>query len=118
MTDNTFYGPRSRENARLLLDAAAELGYPSTVVKTTKGGYTAPEDVVEMATGIAGIEEGETYPAPDGEQEENKAPVERPNKGASREEWKNYAESIGIEVVDDDKRDGIVEKVEAKEGSN
>lgn len=120
MTGNTFYGPRSRENARLLLDAAKELGYPSSVVKTTTGGYNAPEDVVEMASGADGIEEGKTYPAPDGQEQEQEqdTTLERPNKGASREEWKNYAESIGVEVVDDDKRDGIVEKVEAKEGSN
>lgn len=113
--DNAFYGPRSRENARLLLDAAEELGYPTSVVKTTRGGYNAPQDVVDTALGVDGIEEGKTYPAPD---DEGQKALERPNNGASREDWKNYAESIGVEVVEDDKRDGIIEKVDAKEGSN
>jgi len=139
MTSTAFHGPRSRENARLLLDAASALGYPSTVVKTTKGGYNAPQDVVDMALGVADIEEGKTYPAPDAgsdgvpvlttevtkenaadaaKAEEIKTSLVRPNNGASREEWKNYAESVGVEVTENDKRDGIIEKVDAKEGSN
>lgn len=134
--DNGFYGPRSRENARLLLDAAKELGYPPSVVKTARNGYTAPQDVIDIAAGISDIEEGKTYPAPDDiptltneVNEENKdeadkaQPVEtkkleRPNNGASREDWKNYAESIDVVVEESDKRDGIIEKVDAKEGSN
>lgn len=112
---NTFYGPRSRENARLLLKAAEDLGYEPQVVRTTRGGYEAPEDVVEAALGVADIEEGKEYPAPDGDEAEK---PQRPNNGASREDWKNYAESLGVEVVDSDKRDGIIEKVDAKEGSN
>lgn len=123
MTD-TFYGPRSRENARLLLDAAAELGYDPFVIRTTRGGYTAPQDVVEAVLGVADIEEGKNYPAPvedasEGQDDgEDVTPPARPNNGASREDWKTYAESIGVEVVEDDKRDGIIVKVDAKEGSN
>lgn len=122
-----FYGPRSRDNARLLLDAAKELGYPSLVVKTARGGYNAPEDVVQTVLGIAGIEEGVNYPAPDEPSEdettvdENPEPqtLERPNNGASRQDWADYAESLGIEVTSDDKRDGLIEKVDAlKEGTD
>lgn len=133
---NTFFGPRSRENARLLLKAAEDLGYEPQVVRTARGGYEAPEDVVEAALGIADVKEGTEYPDPsegaDGtpvltneagdqdtsEAEEVKTELTRPNNGASREDWKNYAESIGVEVTVDDKRDGIIEKVDAKEGSN
>lgn len=125
-----FYGPRSRDNARLLLDAAKELGYPTAVVKTTRGGYNAPEDVVQQVMGIADIEEGVNYPAPDeapapqestpevGEEQEAPEKV-RPNNGASRADWVDYAESLGIEVTEDDKRDGLIEKVDAlKEGTD
>lgn len=57
------YGPRSKANARLLLDAAAGLGYPSRVVKTSRGGYTVPQDVLDAALGVEKIEEGVFYPA-------------------------------------------------------
>lgn len=112
---NTFYGPRSRENARLLLKAAEDLGYEPQVIRTARGGYEAPEDVVEAVLGVSEIEEGKEYPAPDEAKDDT---PQRPNNGASREDWKNYAESIGVEVAVDDKRDGIIEKVDAKEGSN
>lgn len=115
--DNAFYGPRSRENARLLLKAAEDLGYEPQVVRTAPGGYQAPADVVETALGIADVKEDTEYPPP-AEAEEAKAELVRPNNGASREDWKNYAEARGVEVTEDDKRDGIIEKVDAKEGSN
>lgn len=124
-----FYGPRSRENARLLLDAAKELGYPTAVVKTTRGGYNAPEDVVQSVLGLEGIEEGVTYPAPSEEPADVDTPVdteandtpalERPHNGASLKDWADYATSLGIEVTEDDKRDGLIEKVDAqKEGTD
>lgn len=119
-----FYGPRSRDNARLLLDTAKELGYPAIVVKTARGGYNAPEDVVQAVLGISAIEEGVTYPAPDEQSEdgtpvdENKEPA-RPHNGASLKEWADYARHLGIEVTEDDKRDGLIEKVDAlKEGTD
>lgn len=120
--DNGFFGPRSRENARLLLEAAKELGYPSSVVKTARGGYRAPQDVVDAATGLEGIEEGTVYPAPDEETSESEEQadetLERPNNGASRDEWVAYAKSVGVEVADDDTRNGLIEKVDAQEGSD
>lgn len=114
-----FHGPRSRENARLLIDAAKALGYPTSVVKTTRGGYNAPADVVEAALGVANIEEGVTYPAPDEPKDE--APkdsgeterLERPNNGASLKEWSDYAKSVGVDVTDEDTRNGLIEKTDA-----
>lgn len=119
---DTFHGPRSRENARLLLKAAEELGLDARVVRTVRGGYEAPAEVVEAALEVSGIEEGKEYPAPDEAKDDAgdgaNEPLTRPNNGASREDWKNYAESVGVEVTADDKRDGIIEKVDAKEGAN
>lgn len=133
---DTFYGPRSRENARLLLKAAEELGYEPQVVRTTSGGYNAPEDVVEAVLGVSDIEEGKDYPAPDegadgipvltneaGDQdtsqaEEVETELVRPHNGASKADWVKYAESVGVEVTEDDTRDGLIEKVDAKEGNN
>lgn len=122
--ETAFYGPRSRDNARLLLDAAKELGYPTAVVKTTRGGYNAPQDVVEQVLGLDAIEEGVTYPAPPEPDDESEVtpeptPLERPHNGASFKEWSDYAKSLGIEVTEDDKRDGLIEKVDAlKEGTD
>jgi hypothetical protein len=110
-----FYGPRSRANARLLIDTATALGYPTSVVKTTRSGYTAPEDVIQAILGVSGIEEGVTYPAPAEVAPAGAQTLERPNNGASRAEWVAYAESVGIEVTADDNRNGLVKKVDALE---
>lgn len=122
---DTFYGPRSRENARLLLKAAEELGYEPQVIRTTMGGYTAPEDVVQQVMGVSDIEEGKEYQAPEDEQDtsdeaqgEGKADgPTRPHNGASKADWVAYAEHVGVEVTEDDTRDGLIEKVDAKEGN-
>lgn len=129
-----FHGPRSRDNARLLIDAAKSLGYPTAVVKTTAGGYKAPQDVVDAALGVSGIQEGVVYPAP--AEEVPVAPVadedaaeetveetdepQRPNNGASRAEWVDYAKrSVGYIATDDDTRNGLIEKVDAlQEGTH
>jgi hypothetical protein len=114
-----FYGPRSRANARLLIDAAIALGYPTSVVKTTRAGYNAPEAVIQAALGVSGIKEGVTYPAPENVPPGGAQALERPNNGASRAEWVAYAESVGIEVTADDTRNGLVKKVDArKEGTD
>lgn len=128
---DTFYGPRSRENARLLLKAAEDLGHDARVVRTAKGGYLAPEDVVEAVLGVTDIEEGKEYQAPDGipvltdeatgdtsGAEEVETQAVRPSNGASRADWADYANAVGVEITDADKRDGIIEKVDAKEGDN
>jgi hypothetical protein len=113
------YGPRSRDNARLLLDAAAALGYPSTVVKTGRGGYLVPQDVLDTALGVEKIEEGVFYPAPpetpsEG-QEEAPVTVEKPRGNASREAWAEYAVSLGVHVGDDLSRDDIKNLVNEEE---
>lgn len=117
----SFHGPRSKANARLLIEAAKALGYPTSVVKTGPGGYMAPEDVVQEALGVLQIQEGVQYPAPDQDPMITQAveimskPIAliRPNNGAARHEWAAYAKSVGIEVTDDDTRNGLVKKVDA-----
>lgn len=113
------YGPRSKANARLLLEAAAALGYPSRVVKTGRGGYVVPQDVLDAALGVEQIEEGVFYPAPPEPPpvEQTAAPVadEKPRGNASREAWADYAESLGIHVGDDLSRDDIKNLVNEEE---
>lgn len=113
------YGPRSKANARLLLEAAAALGYPSRVVKTGRGGYVVPQDVLDTALGVEQIEEGVFYPAPPEppSQEQEDAPVvdEKPRGNASREAWADYAKTLGIHVGDDLSRDDIKNLVNEEE---
>lgn len=114
-----FHGPRSRANAALLLGAAAALGYPAQVIKTTRGGYSAPEDVIQAALGLTAIEEGVVYPAPSEPAPEPAEEKVRPNNGAGRPAWADYAESVGIEVTDEDTRNGLIAKVDAlQEGTD
>lgn len=47
MSDTAFVGPRSRETARKLIDAAGEVGLSAKVIKTTNGGYLVPTEVVD-----------------------------------------------------------------------
>jgi predicted peroxiredoxin len=105
MTD-AFYGPRSQANAQALLMAAAELGYDVRVVRTTLSGYLVPEAVLERVKGLDGIQEGVTYPEP------SRAP-ERPRGNASLAVWADYARALGVEVTDEDNRDGLIAKVDA-----
>lgn len=118
MTDAT-YGPRSQHNARLLLDAAEELGYPSRVVRTSRGGYLVPQDVLDLALGVDKIEEGVFYPAPEENVSEGQegAPKEddKPRGNASREAWADYAKPRGIEVTDNMSRDDIKNLVNEEE---
>lgn len=112
------YGPRSKANARLLLDAATALGYPSRVVRTWRGGYTVPQDVLDAALGVEEIEEGVEYPVPE---IETPVAVPEPPRGgpaASRDVWIEYATYLGIEVADDDTRNEIIEKVDAQKEGN
>jgi len=115
-----FYGPRSRANAALLIAAAESLGHPTSVVKTARNGYTAPQDVIDVALGVSGIEEGVTYPAPSEPepegQDEGSTAVETPRGNASREAWAKYAfDRFGIEVTDDLSRDDIKNLVNEEE---
>lgn len=118
MADAT-YGPRSKHNATLLVNAARDLGYPTSVVKTTRGGYKVPQEVLDAALGVEDIEEGVFYPAPDENVSEGQtdAPVEddKPRGNASREAWAEYATNHGIEVTDDQSRDDIKNLVNEEE---
>lgn len=98
------YGPRSRNNARKLIDAALDLGYESRVVKTTVGGYVAPADVVDLVEGIRHIEEGISYPAPVAVVAAPQAVVgalevvvETPRGNAPRKVWEDFAAEQGID---------------------
>lgn len=44
----TFIGPKNKEIAVRLLDAASKAGLPSSAVKTVNGGFEVPEEVVEI----------------------------------------------------------------------
>lgn len=119
MTDAT-YGPRSKHNATLLVNAARDLGYPTSVVKTTRGGYKVPQEVLDAALGVEDIEEGVFYPAPpeNVSEEHTDAPaeVEKPRGNASREAWAEYANAnFGLDVTDDLSRDDIKNLVNEEE---
>jgi hypothetical protein len=107
---NAFHGPRSKANAKALLDAAKALGYSSAVVRTTRTGYMAPQDVVETVLGVAHIQEGVKYPAPD--PEPHKEALPKPRGNGSREAWAEYAASVGVQITDDLSRDDIKNLVE------
>lgn len=114
------YGPRSKYNAQMLLAAAAALGYPSRIVKTSRGGYLVPQDVLDTALGVEKIEEGVFYPAPpeppSESQEDGSTTVEKPRGNASREAWADYATTtFGITIDDDLSRDDIKNLVNEEE---
>jgi hypothetical protein len=117
--DEVTYGPRSKANATLLLQAAAALGYPSRVVRTGRGGYLVPQDVLDAALGVDKIEEGVFYPAPPEppSEEQTDVPVvdDKPRGNASREAWADYAKTLGITVGDDLSRDDIKNLVNEEE---
>lgn len=103
----------------MLLEAALTLGYPAQVVKTSRGGYSVPQDVLDAALGVEKIEEGVFYPAPDEnvseEQADAPAEDEKPRGNASREAWADYAKSLGLHVSDDLSRDDIKNLVNEEE---
>lgn len=111
--ENTFYGPRSQANAQALLASAKRLGYPATVVRTSRSGYIAPQDVVDGALGVEHIQEGVEYPPPsDSRSEARTDAVTKPRGNGSREAWAEYAEAQGVEITDDLSRDDIKNLVE------
>jgi hypothetical protein len=110
---NAFHGPRSKANAQALLAAAKGLGFPATVVKTTRSGYMAPQEVVDAALGVDHIQEGVVYPepspAPSAPRTEE---TPKPRGNGSREAWAEYAAAQGAEITDDLSRDDIKNLVE------
>lgn len=115
MTD-VFYGPRSRANARALLDAVKVLGLDARVVRTTLNGYFVPEEVVASLDNLSHIEEGIVYPVPEENTPPADEPVERPRGNFGREAWAAYyATKFGTDAPEDASRDDIKALVEAKE---
>lgn len=51
MSRDTTYYPATKDNAVLLLAAADELGIPRHVIRTTRQGFTAPDEVLAKAFG-------------------------------------------------------------------
>jgi len=124
---DAFYGPRSRENARLLLDTAKDLGLGPAVVRTQVGGYLVPEEVVDKIN-EAVVAEAERLAAEEAEaeaerqraveEEENaKADSEtkRPSQADSKAAWLAYAQAKGVEVTDENTKAEIVEAVKKAE---
>lgn len=125
---DAFYGPRSRENARLLLDTAKGLGLGPEVVRTQAGGYLIPEAVsdavaqrlqeeaaaIEAAEEAARAAEEEARVAAEAEkqaEEESK----RPSQADSKADWLAYATSKGLDVTEDNTKAEIVEAVKKAE---
>lgn len=128
---DAFYGPRSRENARLLLDTAEALGLGPEVVRTQAQGYKVPEEIVDAinaeveetarlaAESQAEAEEAQRLAAE--EEAARKAAEEeakRPSQADSKADWLAYATSKGIDVTDDNTKAEIVEAVKKAEETN
>lgn len=106
------YGPRSRTNARKLIQAATDLGFDTRVVKTTVGGYDAPQEVVLRVMGIDPDE-------PTVVEKEPTEVAEKPAGNRSRDAWETYATSIGVQVDHAMTRNDIRDAVQAhEEGKN
>lgn len=123
MANTGFFGPRSRDHARLLLDAAAKIGVDQHLVKTTRGGYLVPQEVLDYINSLPA--EGE-YVGPlddkadDAPSEEPKAEptepgLDRPNVNESKALWLAYAQSVGLDVTDETSKADIIEAVKAAE---
>lgn len=99
--DELTYGPRSRKNARNLIEAAKELGYATSVVRTSFAGYIAPRDVVEHVMGVTeavkDIEEGVTYPEPSKAVQAAPETPAAPRGNASRKIWEDFAREVGVD---------------------
>lgn len=106
MTDE-FYGPRSRENARTLIEAAAVLGVDVRLVRTTTGGYLVPAEVLAFIRGTSHIEEGRVYDAP-----------KRPGLNEKKEVWVEYATTVlGLDVAVDATKDAVIDLVKNHEAA-
>lgn len=105
-----FYGPRSREHARLLLDAADKVGVDQHLIRTTTGGYLVPQEVLDYLNDLP--KEGEEVDAPEEAKPEAKG---RPNVNESKADWLAYGQSIGLDVTDETSKADIIEAVKAAE---
>lgn len=114
------YGPRSRANARMLIEAATGLGHPSSVVKTTTTGYRVPRDVLEVALGVEKIQPGVEYPEPEiaAPRPPDDPEPPRAGPGSSRAAWADYARKLGVEIDDETTRYDIIAKIDAQKEGN
>lgn len=129
MADN-FFGPRSRHNARLLLDAAAALGVDPTTIRTQAGGYLVPQEILDLLAQAIPVEEGTEYPAPvEATPQEEVAPEattvteevaapKRPGKNDSKATWEEYISTLGIAIPDGATKDDLFALVDTAEKEN
>lgn len=116
---DAFYGPRSRENARLLLDTAKEIGVHPREIRTQVGGYLVPEAVVDHIN--ATLPDPEEHPDDEqGGTQEGDVPgdtgMKRPSVADSKADWLAYAqEGLGLAVTDENTKAEIIEAVKAEE---
>lgn len=111
MAKHAFYGPRSRANARLLLDAAKALGIHPREVRTQMGGYLVPEEVVDYINRDLDIQDEDDK----GGTDETPVPVDtakhtpdRPSTADPKADWLAYAQAIGLDVTDENTKADIV----------
>lgn len=121
MADN-FYGPRSRQNARLLLDAAAALGIDPTTIRTQVGGYLVPQEILDLITESVPVQPDTEYPPP-GEatttvtKDEDPAP-KRPGKNDSKATWAEYAAALGLSIPENATKDDLFALVDTADKEN
>jgi hypothetical protein len=116
VSDTAFYGPRSRENARLLLDAAKALGVHPREIRTQVGGYIVPVKVVDHINGDT-EETGEVAEATEVDSvSPTKDEPKRPSTADSKAEWLAYAQDgLGLSVTDENTKAEIIEAVKVEE---
>jgi hypothetical protein len=101
-------GPRSREVARALLDAAAAAGEDPSVVRTTIGGYIAPIKVVKK------YEEG-LGAAPEEEPEEEDEKSDFPDDSWKNADIKGWAEAHKVDLGDATKKADMLAAIRTAE---
>lgn len=120
--NHSFYGPRSRENSRLLLDAARALGLHPRVIRTMENGYYVPDEIVDhinkdivIVDLDAPAEDHETVTKHEEQDSDGKVALTRPSTADPKADWLAYSQSLGLDVTDDNTKAEIVEAVKAKE---
>lgn len=109
---HAFVAGRSRDRARLLLDAAAELGLTATVVRTQVDGYIVPSEVADL---VANAAAGEAADEVEVVIEPDSAPAEQgatqPAKNGSKAAWAEWAAATqGYDPEEDLSRDALIDR--------
>ena len=119
--NHSFYGPRSRENSRLLLESARALGLHPRVIRTMANGYYVPDEIVDYINkdleivDVTESQDQETVTKHEEQDSEGKVALTRPSTADPKADWLAYAQSLGLDVTDDNTKAEIVEAVKAKE---